>query len=71
MKRTKYKMYIYRFYADGTMSNAKPCAECTRWMKIAECLGVIYDVYYTDENASLTKYKHDCSHQYLPYSTYW
>lgn len=71
-KSKKYKIYIYRFFSDGTLSNAKPCAECSRWMKIATCVGIKYDIYYTNEHSSLSRYSH--SHhsptRYQPYVTY-
>lgn len=65
-------MYIYRFFADGTLSNAKPCAECSRWMQIATCVGIHYDIYYTNENSSLSRYQKLQSHptRYQPYVTY-
>lgn len=68
-KKKKYKMYIFRFFADGTRSNAKPCAECSRWMSLAKCLGIHYEIYYTNEKEQITEYQFDCNH-YLPSGTY-
>lgn len=68
-KQKKYKLYIFRFFADGTRSNAKPCAECSRWMSLVKCLGIHYEIYYTDEYEKITSYKFDCNH-YLPSGTY-
>ena len=68
-KAEKYKLYIYRFYSDGTVSNSKPCAECSRWLLLAEYVGVIYEIYYTDEHSNIQPYQYDCI-QYLPYNTY-
>jgi hypothetical protein len=69
-KLEKYKIYVYRFFADGTLSNAKPCAECTRWMQMAACVGIKYDIYYTDENSTLSKYCKRNPTRYQPYVTY-
>jgi hypothetical protein len=68
-KKEKCKLYIYRFYADGTLSNSKPCAECSRWLTLAEWVGVIYQIYYTNEKSILQPYHYDCT-QYLPHHTY-
>ena len=68
-KKEKYKLYIYRFYSDGTLSNSKPCAECSRWLILAEAVGITYQIYYTDEHSDLQPYHYDCI-QYLPYNTY-
>ena len=68
----KYQIYIYRFFADGTLSNAKPCAECSRWLEIVSCIGVKYDIYYTNEESCLVRYRSnkDFCNQYQPYTTY-
>lgn len=68
-RKEKYKLYIYRFYSDGTVSNSKPCAECSRWLLLAECVGVVYEIYYTDEDSVVQPYQYDWI-QYLPYNTY-
>lgn len=68
-RRQKFKLYIYRFYVDGTVSNAKPCAECSRWLKLVSCLGIHYEVFYSDGN-SMKKYQYECDHLYLPSNTY-
>jgi hypothetical protein len=68
-KRTKYKMFIFRFHATGERSNARPCAECSRWIAIAHQIGVEYDIYYTDENQKISLYRGDCNN-YSPLSTY-
>jgi tRNA(Arg) A34 adenosine deaminase TadA len=68
-KKRKYKMYVYRFYSSGECSNAKPCAECTRWISIASHLGVEYDIYYTSSESTLLRFMGDCNH-YSPLTTY-
>lgn len=68
-KFQKYKIYIYRFFADGTLSNAKPCAECSRWMNMATCVGIKYDIYYTNEHSNLSRSPSSPT-RYQPYVTY-
>ena len=68
-KKQKYKMYVFRFFTSGQCCNAKPCAECTRWMWIARRLGVQYDIYYTTEEEQLSQFKGD-SNGYSPVTTY-
>lgn len=68
-KHKKYKLYVYRFLSDGELSNAKPCAECSRWMYIASLIGVDYDVYYTDDDKKLKSYDFMSTH-YVPKHTY-
>ncbi len=68
-KKQKYKMYIYRFLSDGEVSNAKPCAECSRWVYVASMLGINYDIYYTNEKGNLEEFTYDCTH-YVPKHTY-
>lgn len=71
-KRLKFRMYIYRFFDNGTKSLAKPCSECTRWMMIASYIGVEYEVYYTDQDTLLKKYRWgiDESSKYHPKYVY-
>lgn len=68
-KTQKYKMYIYRFLSDGEISNAKPCAECSRWIYIASMIGIKYDINYTDNDGNLKSFDYDCTH-YVPKHTY-
>jgi hypothetical protein len=68
-KNQKYKMYIYRFLSDGEISNAKPCAECSRWIYIASMIGIKYDIYYTNDSGELEEFDYDCTH-YVPKHTY-
>lgn len=68
-RKKKYKMYVFRFFSTGECSNAKPCAECTRWISIALHLGVHYEIYYTAEDSTLSRFSGDCNH-YSPLTTY-
>lgn len=69
IKSKKYKLYVYRFLSDGDISNAKPCAECSRWMYVASIIGIDYDVYYTDDDKTLKSYDYMSTH-YVPKHTY-
>lgn len=69
IKREKCKLYVFRFISDGKLANAKPCAECSRWIRLASTVGIDYDIYYTDDNQELKPYQYDCNH-YLPADTY-
>lgn len=69
VKREKCKLYVYRFISGGKLANAKPCAECSRWIQLAACVGIDYKTYYTDDDQSIQDYKYDCN-QYLPSNTY-
>lgn len=71
-KKLKFRMYIYRFFDNGTKSLAKPCSECTRWFMIASYLGIHYDIYYTDEDTFLKEYHlgQDESSPYNPKDVY-
>ncbi len=68
-RREKFKMYVFRFYASGGLANSKPCAECTRWVYLAATVGVEYDIYYTTDEETLSKFTGD-SNTYSPISTY-
>ncbi len=68
--KTKFKFYVYRFLSTGELANAKPCAECTRWMSVAHSIGIIYDVYYTDDDQQLKYYDGEDSTHYIPKHTY-
>ena len=68
-KNQKYKMYIYRFLSGGEISNAKPCAECSRWIYIASMIGIKYEIYYTNDQGELEEFDYDCTH-YVPKHTY-
>jgi hypothetical protein len=68
-KNIKFQMYVFRFFAAGECSNAKPCAECTRWVYIAKHLGVYYDIYYTNDDERLSRFSGDCN-TYCPQTTY-
>lgn len=65
----RYKIYVYRFTAAGKICNARPCAECTRWVYVAEMLGIYYDIYYTDDDEKLKTFDY-FSTQYVPKDTY-
>lgn len=69
MKREKCKLYVYRFISDGRLANAKPCAECSRWIQMASCVGIDYEVCHTDDDQNVHTYNYDCNH-YLPADTY-
>jgi len=68
-KREKFKMFVFRFYSSGECSNAKPCAECSRWIWIARHLGIEYDIYYTSDRESLVRFRGD-GNTYSPTRTY-
>lgn len=65
----RYKIYVYRFTSEGKLCNARPCAECTRWVYVSEMLGIYYDIYYTDDDENLKIYDFH-STQYVPKDTY-
>jgi len=67
----KYKLYVYRFLTCGSLRDAKPCAECTRWIYMANSIGVHYEVYYTDDDETIKSYTDfDSTHHYIPKNTY-
>lgn len=69
-KKSKFKMYVYRFSSDGEKVNSKPCAECTRWMICSELLGITYDIYYVDDQEKVQRYDKQNSGVYHPVRTY-
>ena len=68
-KKKKYKLYVYRFLSDGSVCNAKPCAECSRWMYVASMMGIHYEIYHTDDDKTLKLFDYNCTH-YIPKTTY-
>ncbi len=70
IKTQKYKLYVYRFLSSGTLSNAKPCAECTRWICTANYLGIQYKVFYTDDDEKVKPFDSRDSSNYIPKHTY-
>jgi hypothetical protein len=69
--RTKrFKLYVFRFWVDGTLSDARPCAECCRWFMVARRIGIHYDVYHTNEDGDVVKYDYRTG-QYNPEFTYY
>ena len=69
-KTQKYKLYVYRFLSDGSVCNAKPCAECSRWMYVASMMGIHYEIYYTDDDKKLKLFDYNSFHSYMPKNTY-
>ena len=51
------------------MANAKPCAECSRWLRLATHVGVDYQIFYTNDDQQIQNYQYDCK-TYLPSNTY-
>ena len=69
-KKLKFRLYVYRFLSSGELANAKPCAECTRWIYTASTIGLHYEVFYTNDEGKLETFDGDnCTH-YIPKHTY-
>jgi cytidine deaminase len=47
-QRKKYRIYILRFYRDGTLSIAKPCIRCAQLIYKCWDLGIKLRVYFWD-----------------------
>jgi len=69
IRKLKFKLYVYRFLSSGDLANAKPCAECTRWIYTASLFGISYKVYYTNDEGGLNIFDGNCTH-YIPKHTY-
>lgn len=69
-RRQKFDLIVIRVMANETLSSAKPCAECSRWIRVAYGMGVDYTVYYTDSDGTLHRFDNQTSSKYIPQSTY-
>lgn len=71
IENKRFSMYIFRFLDNGNHGLAKPCVECTRWIRCAALLGIHYVVWYTDGNGNLQTFdKNDEPKRYMPKEVY-
>jgi hypothetical protein len=70
VRREKFDLIVIRIMANGQLSSAKPCAECSRWIRVAQGIGVEYTVFYSDVDGTLKQFDDQPSSKYIPKNTY-